>query len=136
MGGQLFYERSESVGCKLGTVKCGGRKAAERLRERFGRDHARVGKGAVAELFGEERGASDGCSASAAKEPDFGDAVVFDARGETENIAADGISDFDGSGGVRKFAGIAGIAEVIENGVGEHREDCRRERSRQSTVKS
>jgi hypothetical protein len=45
---------------------------------------------------------------------------VFKLDGELEDIAADGIGDFDFSGRVGEFADVARGLEVVEKGRGEH----------------
>jgi len=66
---------------------------------------------------------------------------VFKEDGELQDIAADGIGDFDFCGGVGKFAGVARGLEVIEEGRGEHGEsiaasgaECRGRGKRRRTV--
>src|SRR6266852_1318428 len=44
----------------------------------------------------------------------------YDAGGELEDVAADGIAYFDGGGGAGKLAGVSRVAEMIENGFAEH----------------
>ena len=71
-------------------------------------------------MLGQERGTGDCSRAAAAEEARLGDAAVFEANCDLENIAADGIAYFDSGIGVREFAGIAGIAKVSQYGVAEH----------------
>jgi hypothetical protein len=47
---------------------------------------------------------------------------VFELDGELEDIATDGIGDFDFGGGVGKFADVARGLEVVEEGRREHGE--------------
>jgi len=91
------------------------------MRQRFRSDGAHLGERAVAQLFGHERGASYGSSATSAEEARLRDLAVHDSRGELQDIAADGIADFNRSSGVGKFASVAWIAEMLEDGFTEHR---------------
>ena len=56
------------------------------------------------------------------EETGFGDAIGFgfESSGEMEDVAADGIGDIDGGGGVGKFACVARRLEMVEDGVAEH----------------
>lgn len=56
------------------------------------------------------------------EEAGLGDAVGFGfkARGEMEDVTADGVGDVDARGGVGEFAGVARGLEVVEDGVAEH----------------
>src|SRR5713226_3946886 len=47
-------------------------------------------------------------------------AASFDARGEVKNVTADWVADFDAGVRAGKFAGVARIAKMVENGVAEH----------------
>src|SRR5208337_3025562 len=40
--------------------------------------------------------------------------------GELQDVATDGIGDFDFGGGIGEFAGVAGGLEMVEEGGGEH----------------
>ena len=60
--------------------------------------------------------------------PSGGDSSIFEAHGEAQDIAADWIGDFHGRGGARQIAGIARIAEVVENRVVEHPRQYKAER--------
>lgn len=101
-------------------MKGRGRQPAESLGKRFGGDGARLGKPTPLELFGKERRAGNGCRASAAKKSCFPDTAVDDRSEQLEDIAANGIADFCDGTSSGKFAGVARIAEVIENGFAEH----------------
>jgi len=48
------------------------------------------------------------------------DAGIFYDRGNTQNVTAHRIADFDCDGGVRELPRVSGILEVIENLSGEH----------------
>ncbi len=115
-----MQKRAYRVGGKLGAVKSGGRKGAERCRQRFGRDFTGFRECAAAKLLGQERCAGDGGRATATEEASFGNAARFEAREELENVSANGICDFDGCGGAGEFAGVARIAEMVENGFAKH----------------
>src|SRR5438552_11946560 len=101
-------------------MKRGRGKASQRVGKLVRRKRACLGKRAAAQMLGEERSAGDRGCTPATKETHLGKAAVFHARGEFQDVAADGIRDFDGRGGVRKLAGIARLAEMIENGFAEH----------------
>jgi hypothetical protein len=118
--GEFFEKGGEAVGGELGAVKRGGRESSESSGERVRRNGRNVGQRTGFELFGEERSASDCSRAAATEETNFGDAAVFKPSKELQDVAANGIGHFDGSGGAGEFAGVARIAEVIENGFAEH----------------
>ena len=96
------------------------RKNAQRLGEGFGGDRARPGKRAVAQFFGQERGACNGSRATSTKKARFRDSAVSDANRQFEDVATDRIADFDGGSCIGKLTGVAGVAEVIENSLAEH----------------
>lgn len=77
------------------------------------------GRGVV-QVLGYKRCGGDGGGAAATQEADFSDTAVLDAGREAENVAADGIADFDGVRGAGKFAGVARMAEVIEDDFAIH----------------
>ena len=74
------------------------------------------------DLFGEQRSASDGRGTTTAKKPRFENSPVLQPSGQLQDIAADRIADFYRSIGVRKFANIARIAEMIEERFAKHQE--------------
>jgi hypothetical protein len=123
--GEFLEKRSKAVGGELSAVKRGVRKSSESLGEKFRRNRTSVGEGTGFELLGEERGASDCGGAAAAEEANFRDAAVFEAGEQLQDVAANGIGDFDGSGSAGEFTRVARIAEVIENGFAEHRSQYR-----------
>jgi len=47
---------------------------------------------------------------------------VFEEDGELQDVATDGIADFDFGGGIGKFAGVARGLEVFEQSRGVHGE--------------
>lgn len=110
----------EGGGGELGSVHGGGWKVAESAGDIFCGDGAGVGDSFAGEFFGEERGAGDCRGAALAEETCFGDAAVFDASREMQDVAADRVGDFDGSCGVGEFTGVAWVLEVIEDGGAEH----------------
>ena len=65
--------------------------------------------------FGQQRTASNCSGAAAGLEAHRGDAAVFDARGEAQDIAAGRVGDFHHGGGVFQVAGVARILEVVED---------------------
>jgi hypothetical protein len=46
--------------------------------------------------------------------------ALNDPRGQFEDVTADGIAHFHRGSGAGKFAGVAWIAEVIENCLAKH----------------
>jgi hypothetical protein len=88
----------------------------------FGVDLRGFGNGFVFYFYGEEGCAGDGGGAALAEEAGLGDAVGFwfHARGKREDVAADGIGDIDGRGGVGEFACVARGLEMVENRIAEH----------------
>src|SRR5260370_14493968 len=48
---------------------------------------------------------------------------MLDAGGEVKNVTGDWVADFDAGVRAGKFAGVAGIAEMVENGVAEHQRE-------------
>jgi hypothetical protein len=69
---------------------------------------------ASGEEFRESRAGGDGSGAAADFESSVGDASGFDKGGEPEDVAADGIGNFEDDGWRGKFADVARIAKVIE----------------------
>jgi len=86
----------------------------------MGGDATRFRGRAAAEFFGQQRSARNGGSAAAAQKPGFGDAAGFETREEPEDVTANRIRNFDRCSGIRELAGVSRVAEVIENGFGEH----------------
>jgi hypothetical protein len=117
----LREEGGDGVASELGAVESGGGKAAEGLGNFFGSDGAELPRGFSEHEFGELGAAGDGSDAAAGFEAGFGDAAVIKARGELENVAAGGIGDLDGGGGVGEITGVARGFEVVEDGGGVHR---------------
>ena len=114
--------RTKGVGRELRAMKRRGRETPESLRQRFGGERAGFGESTIAQLLGEQRGARNCGGASAAEKTDLRDAALFHTNRQLKNIAADRVADFDDGIGRGKFAGIARIAEMIEDGVAKHRE--------------
>jgi hypothetical protein len=110
----------KSVGRELRAVKRRSREASKSKRQGLRSDRARFAERFSAELLGQKRSASDRRGASAAEEARFGDAIPFHANRKLKNVAADRVADFHGGVGRRKFAGVARVAEMIEDGVAEH----------------
>lgn len=81
-------------------------------------------------LFGEQRSASDGRGATAAEKSRFEDSPVLQSSGQLQNVAADRIADFYRSVGVRQFASMARIAEMIEERFAKHHEKYANHRER------
>jgi len=81
----------------------------------FGVDVGGFGDGFVFYFYGEEGCASDGGGAALAEEAGLGDAVGFwfEAGGEIEGVAADGVGDVDARGGVGKVACVARGLEMV-----------------------
>ena len=115
-----MQKRTNRVGGKLRAVKSGLGKAAERCGKRFGRDLTGFRECAATELLGDKRSAGDGRCAAAAQKTRFSNPARFEPREEFENITTNGIGRFDGCSSAGQFAGVARIAEVIENGFAEH----------------
>lgn len=67
------------------------------------------------EDVGELRAARDCGDAALRFEARGGDAAIFDADGQTEDVTADGICHFDCGGGVGQVAGIMRGAKVVED---------------------
>ena len=88
----------------------------------FSVDVSGFGDGFIFYFYGKKRCAGDGGGAALAEEAGFGDAVGlgFEARGEIEDVATDGVGDVDGGGGVGEFSGVARGLEMSEDGVAEH----------------
>ena len=116
-----MQQRPGSVGGKLRGVKCRGRQAAERERNRFRRQRAHFSGSLAANRFGQERSARDRSGAAAAEKTRFRNFAIFEARGELQDIAAHRVADFHAGVRAGKFAGVARISEMIENSVAEHR---------------
>lgn len=110
----------DRVGSELCAVQSRRGKSTERLRDRFRGEGAGFGNRAAAELFGQEGSARNGCGAPTAQEPGLLDAAVRDSRRELQDIAANGIAYFDRGSGIGQLAGVARIAEMIENSFAEH----------------
>ena len=85
---------------QMGGVSGGGRQATESGRERGGGDCVEFVEFPSLNCFGQQRGAGDGSGAAAAEETHGGDAAVFQDGGELENVATDGIGEFDFGGGI------------------------------------
>ena len=117
---QLWKERRKGIRGELCAVKSRGGKPPKGLGERIGGDGPSLGIGTAAKLFGQERSASDCGGAAAAEETHLSDSAGFDARGEFQDVAADGIADLNRGGGAGQFTDIARVAEVIEQGFAEH----------------
>ena len=47
---------------------------------------------------------------------------MFEDGGELQDVATDGIGDFDSGGGIVEFTGVAGGLEMVEEDGGEHGE--------------
>lgn len=77
-------------------------------------DRVQVRNTAIEHQRGESRTGSDGGGATAGQERDLGDPAVLDESGEPEDVAASGIRDFDGARGGREFAGVTGVAKMVE----------------------
>src|ERR1700730_3055652 len=122
---EILEERGDRVGGQLCAVEGCGREPTQGFRESFRRDGPRLGKRAAAKALGQQRSASNRGGAAATEEARFRDTTVRDARGELEDIAADGIAHLDGRGCAGKLAGVSRVAEVIENGFAEHRFEYR-----------
>ncbi len=119
--GEFLDERAEGIGGELRAVKRRRREPAKSFGESIGRDGAEVRERTRLELFGEKRGAGDRGGAPTAKEASFRDAAVFEPGKQLQDVAANRIGYFDGSGGAGEFTRVARIAKVIENGFAEHR---------------
>jgi len=113
-------EGADCVSGELCAMEGCRRKSAERLGKKIGGDRAGLGGRAAAEFFGEEGGAGNGGGATAAEEAGLDDMTIHDARGQLEDVAADGIACFHRCRRAGKFASVARVAEVIENGLAEH----------------
>jgi hypothetical protein len=113
-------ERGQCVDGELGGVKSCWSQPPEILGEGFGRDRTYFRKRPAGELFGQERGTGDGGGAAAAEKLGFGDAVAFEADGELEDIAADGIADFHFCRRVSEDSRVPRITEMIEYAFAEH----------------
>lgn len=120
-----MQERNDGVGGKLRAMKGSLRKAAKRCGKRIGGDGASLRWCEVAQLFRQERSASDRRGAAAAKEARFRDAAQFETCEEFQNISADRIGHFDNNRGAGQFARVARVAEVIENCFAEHFFSCK-----------
>ena len=77
----------------------------------------------MAELLGEQRSARDRGGAAATQKARFRNAFALDPHSELEDVAANGIADFHFGVRAGKFAGVARILKVIENGVAEHQQE-------------
>jgi hypothetical protein len=124
--GQFSEEGGEGVGGELRAMIRRLWKAAEMRGNVGGCDTAGIRQGFAGGEFGEGRSGRQRNDAALTFEANFGDATVFDTRGEAEDVAADGIGDVNGSGCTWKVAGIARIFEMVEDGGRMHREKYRR----------
>ena len=74
-------------------------------------------------MLSEKRSARNRSRATPAQKARFHDAVALDAHGELQNVAANRVADFHFRVGAGKFAGVAWILKMIENGVAEHQQE-------------
>lgn len=118
---QFFEQKTESICSKLGSVKGGWRERAQSFGNGFGSNRARGGESAARKALRQERRAGDGCCTAAAQETRFGDAAIFDAQRELQDVAANWICRLHLRTGVRQLADIARISEVIQDQFAEHR---------------
>lgn len=102
-------------------MECCLRKTAKRSGDIRSRDLTRVGQRFTPDKFRERGCRSERSDAALAFETDVGDAAVFDARGEAEDVAANRIGDIDGCCGVGKVASIARVLKMVEDDGGVHR---------------
>jgi hypothetical protein len=98
-------------------------KAAKGLRKLLRGGGAAIFDRAPGDYFRQKRSAGDCARAAPAEEPHFGKAAVFDARGESQNIAANGVGDFHDGRGAGQLTGVARIPEVVEKEFAEHRQE-------------
>jgi hypothetical protein len=93
------------------------------LRKRLRSDRAGLSECAAAELLREERSARNRRGAASAQKARFHDPFTCDAHGKLKDVAANGIADFHSRVRAGKFAGVARLLKVIENGVAEHHQE-------------
>src|SRR5260370_39732718 len=105
---------------ELAAVKRRGRQLAKRRGDLLVRNLAGLGKRSSCEQFGEKRTAGDRRHAAAGLETGLGDAAVFQANGELEDVAASGIADLNDGRCAGKLSGIARVLEVLENNGAVH----------------
>jgi hypothetical protein len=119
--GDFFQEGGQGVGAKLGGVKgCGGQ-VAQGAGNFLWRDGVKFCGGFADKHIGERGAAGNGGDAALCLEACGGDATIFvEEHGEAQHVSADGICHFDGGGRAGQITGVAGIAEVVEDDVGEH----------------
>jgi hypothetical protein len=109
-------------------MKRRGRKPAKGVRYLLGGNVARFRGRSPAQQFGQHGTRCDGGNATLGLETHTGDVSGFDPNGEAQHIAADRIRHFDRSGSIGKIARVAGFAEVVEDGIAEHRRQYKAER--------
>ena len=110
----------DGVSSKLRAVESRWRKISQRRGKRFGSDRPSFCRCAASKLFCQERRACDSCGATTAEEAGLSDSTRFEVRKELQDVPANWIRNFNGCRGPGKFAGVARIAKVIENGFAEH----------------
>lgn len=106
---------SESCG-----VKRSRGQATERRRQEFRRNGIEFVQFPAVNRLCEKRRTGDGRRASPTKETDFADHAAFDFCGDTEQVSADWIRNFNLCVGCRQFTGVARVLKVVEKRLGEH----------------
>jgi len=80
-----------------------------------GGDSVKFWRGFADKDVGEFRAASDGGYAALSFEAGGGDAAIFDADGQAQNVSANGICHFNCGGGVGEVPHVVGGAKVVED---------------------
>jgi hypothetical protein len=74
-------------------------------------------------LLRKQRSASNRSGAAPAQKTRLRDALAIDAHRELQDIAANRIADFDFGVRAGKFAGVARMLKMVENGVAKHQQE-------------
>jgi hypothetical protein len=113
-------DSGDGVDAELGSVEGGRRQTAERLGDFLGRYAASLRGRFARQKIGEQRARGDGGHTSLRLKARLGDAIGFEAHGQAQHVATDGIRDFSRHGGIAKISGVVRIAEVFEDRVVKH----------------
>ncbi len=77
----------------------------------------------MAELFGKKRSARNRRRAAAAQKTRLHYAFAFNAYGELQYVATNGIADFHFGVRAGQLAGVAWILKMVKNGVAKHQQE-------------
>jgi hypothetical protein len=106
-------------------MKCSGREHAKRFGDLLWRDVPRFGRGPSNQQICENGTRRDRCNAALSLEARGREASLLEPDRQPQDIATDGVRDFDARSGVWEIARVVWIAKMLEHSIVNHSNEYR-----------